>query len=278
MKRTLLFTAIACMTFFGASAQKVWNLGGDPTVATAGASAFSLSAGIGTGDGTTGNPAFPVVIDGLSITGIAGNANMGLVEASAKTFTDANGVAYSFANRFKNNGGGYTNATTTDVTPSVNMPTQRYLSFKVSGNSKIYVIALSGSSSASRKLFVTDGTNLIGSIAFPAATVLSDGSVNYTGPATTIYLYSNASINFALLSATNYVSAATASVSSVLSDKGVSFNGTEISNNKGLALEVYSVLGKRVANSVTSIPTNNFQKGVYIVRISGSNDSLKICI
>lgn len=71
---------------------------------------------------------------------------------------------------------------------------------------------------------------------------------------------------------------AVSAVKQVLSDKGVSFNGTEILNNKGLAIEVYSVLGKKVAVSKASIPTANFQKGVYIVRISGSNDSLKICI
>jgi len=67
-------------------------------------------------------------------------------------------------------------------------------------------------------------------------------------------------------------------VKQVLSDKGVSFNGTEILNNNGLSLEVYNVLGKKVATSMTSIPTAHFQKGVYIVRISGMNDSLKISI
>ncbi len=67
-------------------------------------------------------------------------------------------------------------------------------------------------------------------------------------------------------------------INPVLSDQGVSFNGTEILNNNGLALEVYNVLGKKVASSMTSIPTVNFQKGIYIVRASGVNSSLKICI
>ena len=58
----------------------------------------------------------------------------------------------------------------------------------------------------------------------------------------------------------------------------ISFNGKEILNTKGLSLEVYNVLGKKVAGSLTSISTANFQKGVYIVRASGMNDSLKICI
>ena len=276
MKKTLLFTALAFIVILGVNAQTtIWNLGGDPTVATNGAPAFPLSAGIGTGDGTTGNPAFPVVINGLSITGISTNVNMGAVNASVKPFTDANNVTYSFANRFQNNGGGYAGATDVDATPTVNMPTQRYLSFKVTGNSKIYIIGISGSSSSARKIFVTNGSTLIGSVSFPAATVLNDGTVNYTGPATTIYLFSNASINLTYLSATNYVAT---SVSSIISDRGVSFNGTEILNTNGLSLEVYSVLGKKVASSTTTIPTANFQKGVYIVRVSGTNDSLKICI
>ena len=274
MKKTLLFTAIACMTFFGANAQTVWNLGGDPVAVTNGAAAFPISAGIGTGDGTTGNPAFPVVINGLSITGFPTNANMGAVNASAKTFTDANNKSYNFANRFQFNGSGYAGALNTDATPAVNRPTQRFLSFPVSGNSTVYAIGVSGSSSQARNIFVTDGTNFVGSMSFPAATTLNDAIVTYTGPATTLYVFCNAACNLHYLSATGVVT----SVKPILSDKGVSFNGTEISNSKGLSLEVYNVLGKKVAVSKTSISATNFKKGVYIVRISGSNDSLKICI
>lgn len=67
-------------------------------------------------------------------------------------------------------------------------------------------------------------------------------------------------------------------INPVLSDKGVSFNGTEILNTHNLPIEVYDVLGKKVASSMTSIPTTNFQKGIYIVRASELNNSLKICI
>ena len=82
---------------------------------------------------------------------------------------------------------------------------------------------------------------------------------------------------FRLLSL-NWFNKTSTGVNQVLTDKGVSFNGTEILNTKGLSLEVYNVLGKKVAASTTSIPTANFQKGVYIVRVSGTNASLKICI
>lgn len=269
MKKTLLSMAIALVAIFAVNAQKVWNFGGDPTVATNGSPAFPVSAGIGTGDGSTGNPAFPVTINGLAITGISSSGNMGAVNSSTKT-----SGTFSFVNRFQFNGGGYTSAANTDVTPLVNMPIQRFISFSVSGNSSIRVIGITGSNNSTRSIFVTNGTSLLGTFKFYGA-ALVDTTVTYTGPATQLYMYCNAALNLYYLSATNVV---VTSVNKVLSDKGVSFNGTEILNNKGLSIEVYSVLGKRIANSTTSISTSNFQKGVYIVRVVGTNEALKIKI
>jgi hypothetical protein len=269
MKKTLLLSAIVLMSTFALNAQTVWNLGGDATLALT-SPAFPLSAGIGNGTGTEGNPEFPVTINGLAITGIAGNTNMGAVNASEKPFG-----TYTFPNRFQFNGGGYAGANAADETPLVNMPVQRYLSINVSGNSTIYVIGVTGSSSSDRKLFVTDGTNLVGSVAFPASSSLSDGTVTYTGGAATLYLFCNAACNLTYLSATNVI---LASVKDVLSDKGVSFNGTEISNTKNATLEVYNILGKKVISSTTSISTKNFVKGVYVVRIAGSNETMKISL
>lgn len=224
MKKILLFVALATLTLtvFG---QKVWNFGGDATT-------WPISAGIGTGP-------FPVVIDGLSITGISSNVNMGQVEAAAKTFTSpTTSVSYSFANRFKFNGAGYTGAAATDATPTVNMPTQRYLSINVTGNSTIYVIGVSGSKDNARKIFVTDGTTLIGAINFPidtsgstAVTVMAEGTVNYTGPAATLYIYCNQALNLYYLSATNVVAT------------GIN----DVNINKTIkSVELYDFLGKKL--------------------------------
>ena len=60
-----------------------------------------------------------------------------------------------------------------------------------------------------------------------------------------------------------------------LEDKGVSFNGTDIVNEKNLSLEVYNVLGKLIAKSNTTINTNNFEKGIYMVRAQGVQDAFK---
>jgi hypothetical protein len=263
MKRTLLLSAITIMGIFAVNAQTVWNFGSDAT-------SFPVSAGIGAG------PDVSKYVNGLGIhTGTVTNTNMGAVNASAKTFG-----TFSFTNRFQFNGAGYTGATDADVTPTVAgtnffTPTQRYLTINVSGNSTIYAIGITGSAASSRKMFITNGISLIGTMAFPAGSAVNDATVNYTGPATKLYLFCNASCNLHYLSATNVV---LTSVNQILADKGVIFNGTEIVNSKGLSLEVYSVLGKRVSSSKSTISTSNFQKGIYFVRAAGLNEALKITI
>lgn len=284
MKKTLLLAAAVLLTAVSLSAQTVWNLGGDPTVATNGSVAWPVSTGLASGvtTGTVTSAGGIETINGLTITtgSIATTSLCGVVSVSAKSFTSpTTSISYAFANKFLLNGAGYTGAVNTDVTPLVNMPTQKYASFQVSGNSTIYMIGVTGSSASSRKLFLTDGTSYIGGVDFPGIATgtppANEGTIAYTGPATTLYLYGNASVALFYLSATNVV---LTGINQVLSDKGVSFNGAEIINTKGLSLEVYNVLGKKVASSVTSISTANFQKGVYIVRAAGINGSLKICI
>jgi hypothetical protein len=257
MKKTLLLMMVALLAT-ATFAQKVWNFGSDATN-------FPVNAGIGTGP-------FPVYIDGLGITGISTNANMGQVDASVKTFTSGGGTSYSFSNRFKFNGAGYTGAAATDATPLVNMPTQRYLTVNVSGNSTIYVIGVTGSSSSARKLFVTDGTNLVGSIDFPAATAYNDGTIQYSGPATTLYIFCNSSINLALLSVTNFV---VAGVNTIFAEKGVTYNGREIENIKKLNLEIFDVIGKKVGSTNENFNMDNFPQGIYVVKAEGIKDSMK---
>ncbi|MDD4968172.1 MAG: hypothetical protein PHT07_01965 [Paludibacter sp.] len=278
MKKTLLFTVAVLLTAVSLSAQTVWNLGGDPTVATNGSAAWPLNTGLANGSSTTYGGT--ETVNGLTITtGMISTTSLcGVVSASVKGFTSpTTSITYAFVNKFLLNGAGYTGATNTDVTPLVNMPTQKYASFDVSGNSTIYMIGVTGSNGSARNAFVTNGTSLIGTVNFPSSNAaLSEGIINYTGPATKLYLFFNASIALCYLSATNVV--VTTSVNQVLSDKGISYNGNEILNTNGLSLEVYNVIGKKVAASMASIPTNKFQKGVYIVRAAGLNDSMKICL
>jgi len=262
MKKTLLITALVAIAVFSVQAQgtsKVWNFGSNTTL-------FPVSGGIGAG------PDRSVYVDGLGIhTGTQTNTNMGAVNASSKTFVSSTLGEISFINRFQLNGGGYTGSSTTDQVPTDNMPTQRYLTIAVGGNSTLYCIGITGSNNSDRKVFVTDGTNLIGTMSF-GGTDLMDFTINYTGTATTLYIFGNSACNLYYLSATNVV---TSSVNQVLADKGISFNGSEILNKQNLSIEVYDILGKRVATSNSNIAVNNFDKGVYFVRAEGTKETLK---
>jgi len=246
MKKTLLFIAVACISTFTVNAQKTWNFS-NFTIAT-----FAATT----------------TVNGLQIMAALGTEVS--IDANAKVNS-----TYSFTQRLKLGGSGAW------VSGNRYMPTTRALVFNVTGPGSITVAALSSSSSAERRLILTNGTDSLTSIAAPGTYV--DGTNNiplttyqYTGGAATLYLYSVSSgVNIYLLDVS---SAIATSVNKVLVNEGVAYNGKEISNTKSLALEVYTILGKKVASSRTSISTSNFQKGVYIVRIAGLNDAMKFCI
>lgn len=274
MKKTLLFATALMLCSVAINSQTTWNFGGDATN-------WPVFAGLANGNANPATlPGGTETVNGLTINaGLVASTSTspcGVVSASSKTFTSTGGTVYSFANKFMLNGSGYTGAVNTDATPLVNMPTSRYASFSVSGNSTIYMIGMTGSNTSSRKLFVTDGTTYVGGVDFPGQASgtppLNDGTITYTGPATTLYVFGNASVALYYLSATNAV---LTSVNKTLSDKGVGYNGSEVSNKNGLSLEIYNMLGKKVASSITAISTSNLQKGVYLVRSAGIKEGLK---
>ncbi len=228
MRKLLLFVALATfsMTTFGQTT--VWNVGNDATN-------FPVSAGIGAG------PDKSVYVNALGIhTGSATNTNMGQVEANSKTFTSATDVEYSFVNRFKFNGAGLSTDDFTDGLPNLLMPKQRYLTIDVAGNSTLYFIGTSGSSSSARKMFVTDGEKMIGTLDYPDGT-LKEGTVNYTGAATKLYIFCNAAINLYYISATNTVTTSTNTVNAnkaVVAEKFFDVLGREVSHKtKGLVIK-----------------------------------------
>ena len=228
MKKILLLALVAIS--LNGFAQTVWNF-----------SDFATSAGIGADQS--------VFINGLGIHGgsIGTKTDMGVIEANSKTFTSPTTTTnFTFTQRFKFNGGGYSGAAATDVTPTVMMPTQRYLSFQVTGNSNIYAIGVTGSNTSTRTIFVTDGSKLIGSLIFPGqesgTPPLNEALISYTGDATTLYVFCNAAVSLFYLSATNVV------VSSV--------NNTNI-HKTVVSEKLFDVLGREV---------NNKSKGLIIKR------------
>ena len=185
MKRSVLFLVFALVAILGAKAQTVvydWNFS-DATVWD------QNFGGYPAGETTT--------VAGLSFTPGTSPANFGATNASSKTVDEVD-----YSTRMQMNGGGYTGAASADVTPLVNMPTQRYLSFEVDGDVTVDIVGISGSSSESRKIFLTDGTNLIGTYNF-SGTDASMKTVSYEGDATTLYVFCNASCNIYRITVTS---------------------------------------------------------------------------
>ena len=264
MKKTLLISAMAFIAIIGLNAQTVWN--------------FSL-APYGAAGATGGSAVIDftkdyVTADSLLVIGTNGTVNWTGLTTNAKTI---DGTAYSY--RLQTGGGGSPTA------PS-KIPVTRYLLFTVSGPSVIKVGMMSSSSTATRTLIVVNADeSLVDSVVNISGTAAATYTYNYSGKAGKVYLYSRASgINYYYLSVTNVVKTSKpflplgTGLNSALTEKTITFNGSEVINPKGLNIEIYNMLGKRVATSNTNIATKSFQKGIYVVRVNGTNESLKISI
>lgn len=214
MKKLILSASVLVVALFVNAQNYEWNFGNDRTN-------FPEIAGYP--DGAT--------INGLTIS--SGNANMGQTESSQKTWND---VTYEY--RFKFNGAGYTGASVDDETPSTNMPSQRYISFAVDGNVTILVHGITGSSSQARRIFVTDGTGLIGTVLLPAGSDITEHTVNYTGNAATLYMFCNQACNLYYLRVTSE----TSSVNGIPADKG-----------EVVSTVYFDVTGKKITSETTGL-------------------------
>ena len=262
MKKTLLLLIMAVAVSGTALGQRVWNFGNDNVN-------FPLSSGIGAG------PDRSVFVQDLGIhTGAVTGTNMGSITAHIRTFG-----AFSWVNRFQFHGAGYTGAAIDDLVPATNRPTQRFITLRVTGPGTITIHGMTGNAGQNRRLFVTDGTNLISANLFPASDQVSEAVVNYTGGPAVLFMYCNAAINLYRLEATSatthVLSDISTNVARVLSDKGIQFNGREVLNPFNVKLEVFNVVGKRIATSNTAINVAGFEKGIYFVRSADVKGTLK---
>ena len=185
------------------------------------------------GDAVSGGYTEAVTIAGLTFVpnlSVTATQNFGKITTSSKV---VDGVTYTRAMQFS--GSGYSSASDADDAPAVNMPTQRYLSFDVTGNVTVDIIGITGSSSSSRKIFLTDGTDFIGSFDFPAGTDASKETVSYEGAAATLYLFCNAACNVYEIIVTGEEPGPDG-ISSVAAQKTVQ------------SVEYFDLLGKKVAN------------------------------
>lgn len=247
MKKTLLLITVAFFSFLAVNAQKTWNF-----------SDFQLASFTSA-----------TIIDGLQI--LAAESTGVSIDANAKK----NG-SYAFTQRIKLGGAGA-------WTPENRyMPTTRALVFNVKGSGTITVSALSSSSGTDRRLLLTNGQDSISSFVAPGSYSADGNNIgletfNYTGGAATLYLYSVSSgVNIYLLDVSSAVDYS--SVNNVMRDKGITISNNQINNPKNLSLEVFNMVGKKIAEANQSISTTNFQRGLYIVRIAGTNQALKFSI
>jgi hypothetical protein len=155
------------------SPSKVWNFSNTAI--------WPLSGGIGATD---------IVTDQLGIYPLLltpGTVNMGAITANVTTFP-ATATTAAFGptvNRFQLNGGGST---------TTNKPQQRYAYFDVSGSCRVLVWFKTGGATL-RTMFVTDGTNVIGSLGSTSSTDFLVLKANYTGGATRLYIYGDQACN-----------------------------------------------------------------------------------
>ncbi len=249
MKKTLLFTIALLLSnalLFGQGVEKTWNFSNAPFGATPTVS-FSAS-----------------FTHDLLTVGTNGESNWSM-DSNNKTLEEV-----SYTHRLKSGGGG-------SPAEGSKIPTTRYLSINVGGNSTIDFGMMSSSSSAEREMYiVNENESLIDSISGISGTSLAKYTYTYTGGATKLYFYSKSSgINFYFVKATNVVEGGTSLVNNTFADKGIRFDGITLSNESNISLRVYNTLGKEVARANSEINMSTLPKGVYMVRAEGVKGAFK---
>ncbi|MBN2765626.1 MAG: T9SS type A sorting domain-containing protein [Paludibacteraceae bacterium] len=249
MKKTLLFTFALFLystLLVGQGLEKLWNFSNAPF----GASPTVTFLASFTHD--------------LLTVGTNGESNWAL-DSNNKSLDEV-----SYTHRLKSGGGG-------SPADGSKIPTTRFLSINVGGNSVIEFAMMSSSSSAEREMYiVNEDESLVDSISAIIGTSLAKYTYTYTGGATKLYFYSKSSgINFYSIKASNVVEGVSSSVSNIFVGEGVRFDGVRLTNESNLSLRVYNTLGKEVARANSEINMSTMPKGVYLVRAEGVKGAFK---
>ncbi len=248
MKKSLLIGAIAVVAFMNNfKAQTTWDFSSSAWPVTAGETAATLKNNI------------------ALVPGPETVLNFAQVEANSATFPD-----FVATKRFKLNGGGYA-STGVNTTP-----TQRYLYFRVNGNSEIKISYKNGGG-GDRTLYIGTGTEVLAFNKYSNSTDPLTFTYQYVGPARDIYVYGDSAINLYRMSATN-VGTTTLSVNDVtktMKTKVYAIGNTiHVSDldAKNTEVNVYTATGSLVKKMNTSADAQ-FEintKGVYIVNVKSS--------
>lgn len=238
MKKLFLAVALIATTFTANAVDKDWNF-----------STWALQP--------LGYPAAYTIVDELMLCNPTVSPTFGVIDGSNKTID-----AVAYTQRFKMGGAG-------GVVAPTYKPVQRTIAFNVAGNSTIKVGFVTGSTGASRSVLITDGTNLIATAAESLNTGISCNA-SYVGPAATIYIYGDASINIFDIQATNVTTASVTSplasgINEAAASDVLSKVGDNLVNPSNLEVSVYTVLGAKVlTSSAASISVSGLANGVYV--------------
>lgn len=217
------------------------------------------------------------VINGLTFVP-GGGSSFGIFNSQGANFNTnyPTDPSYIPTQRCAIGGASYNPSSTNPVddTTKSPLPTQRYMSFPVNGNSTIKVWSRGGG--ADRIVLITDGVTVLGSTKHAGSDQVTDAKITtatYTGSGATIYI-ANA-INANSIFKIEVISTVTMAANDVKS--GVKANAYSSGNkvflkdldSKNTQIEVYSANGILVkslkASADTSFEINS--KGVYFVKL-----------
>lgn len=260
MKKTLLFLAITALCSISTmNAQtKVWNFS-DTSV-------WPLSAGI---EGST-----PIIVDNLGLypPSTTGTTNFAAVIANVTTFSDG----FVSVNRLQVNGGGSAGSTF--------MPTQRYFFIDVDGACTLQMWVKSGSDSAARNVFVTNGTALTDKVVCTIGITTAGKADNVIGSvslpsAGRYYIYCDNSCNFYKMSVTGAnvtTSSITLGTSNATAKQGVGIYAVDhkvvVSGSEANAqVRIYTANGSLVKSEVINSNAEfALNPGLYIVNVKSA--------
>jgi len=238
------YAALGNVIVTGPPASKVWDVGNN------GGGFWPVNPGV----------SVTTVIDNLGLFPGSGVTNLGEVQAesSARVFDDG----FTSVNRFKLNGG---------ASPTGFMPTKRYVYFAVTGACTVKVWFRTGGSGL-RTLFVTDGTNEVGSLGSTDSSANLFLQADYTGGASNLYIYGDNSCNIskievsANLGATLGTNDFKAAIKTNLKAIGNRIYLSDVSSNT--EVNIYSITGALVKSFKTNEDTNfSFKSGLWIATV-----------
>lgn len=253
MKKKLLSFVLASIAFttISTAQTKVWDLGNDLGV-------WPLNSN-GIGAGTTG-----IIVDNMGLFPHNTNTNFGVVSTQNNTFSDG----FISVNRFQMNGGGAAAAGTY-------LPTLRFLFLDVDSDCVVKVWFKTGSNGATRTIFVTDGTSLIGSATTNNGTNTDTAIVTatYNGTGGRLYIYGDNANNLmkvevvgANVNTTLGVDDFTQVTTNVHSYKNQVYVSNVLTASE---VKVFNIMGALVKSFTTTTDTDFQlnQSGLYIVNI-----------